>query len=220
MEDTCRAFYLDSETRPAKISLAFSQQLPEPKYYENGERKVLVLGSPVLNDHVNYEEIGKRLLEGKLEAFIRDINGSFLFVIYDKASRRLKIANDRFASISFYYRKSKDIFMGSTSYSYIWKEARSQDHFKIDREAFYEFISLGRLFGDKTYDRDSKFLNSASILTYTPAGQNLSLKRYWRPKGAVETRELKEGAVKRGAGFALHNGGFHKTVVMLYSQRI
>jgi len=164
-----------------KISLIFSNLYPPVRSYQRKDKKIFILGSPIYNDSINNETVKERLFNGRLEDFVKDINGSFLFVVYEGERKRLNIANDRFASISFYYRVDKGTFTGAINYSDIWREFRNRYDFKINQEAFYEFIYMHRLYGNKTYDSKTKFLDSASILTYQFDKTELEVSKYWQP---------------------------------------
>jgi asparagine synthase (glutamine-hydrolysing) len=52
---------------------------------------------------------------------------------------------------------------------------------RLNEEAFYEFIYMGRIFGNKTYDRDTAFLNAASIMRYECSAEKLTIAKYWDP---------------------------------------
>ena len=171
----------EKDMRLGNASLIFSRLQPQPKRYENEKRVVILLGSPVWRDKVDYETVRGRLLNEDITGFIREINGSFLFIVHDKYSGDLAIANDRFASIPLYYRLDGDLFTSATNYSDIWKRFSGLPNFKLNEEAFYEFLTMNRLFGDKTYDCSTCFLDSASMLRYSPNTSKVVVDKYWRP---------------------------------------
>ncbi|MBL7068235.1 MAG: hypothetical protein ISS34_00030 [Candidatus Omnitrophica bacterium] len=178
------------------ISLALSGIHPPLKSCENEKRKVFVLGSPIYNDRIDYERVKEALLNKEVEEFIRDVNGSFLFLIYQKFDKTLTVANDRFASMQFFYRMDGRRLFGATNYSDIWKRFRGTPGFRINEEAFYEFIYMRRIFGNKTYDRDTRFLDSASILKFKGNTGELKTDRYWRPNCDINGLTENENAHK------------------------
>jgi len=148
---------------------------------KNG-RQLIILGSPIYRGKIDSEAVSKKLFEGGMErSLISELDGSFLIIWHDEAASRLIVANDRFASIPFFYFYDDTAFMGSVNYHEIWKELSAQDKLIVNKEAFYEFIHLQRLLGDKTYDRKTKYLNSASILLFDENKSTLEFDRYWRP---------------------------------------
>lgn len=178
------------------IRLIFSDIYPRPVMIENEAKKIIVLGSPIYGGRINHEQIKEMLLKRKTEDFIKEINGSFLFAVYDKAESRLSVASDRFASVPFYYRIENGSFFGATNYSNIWRSMRGRHNFKIREEAFYEFIYMRRLFGSKTYDHDTNFLNSASIVVFKALTGTGCIFKYWQPDCNIKELPLDENARK------------------------
>ena len=163
--------------------VTYSKNLrPEPRIFQHNQKVLIILGSPICGERIEIDQVANRLLYSDItDSCIAGINGSFLFVIYDERDEELTIINDRFASVPFYYWLSDREFIGSIHYTDIWREVRGRPGFSIAEESFYEFIHFQRLLGDKTYDKCTKYLNSASILKYSLRGGDLRIARYWRP---------------------------------------
>lgn len=151
---------------------------PEPYIYETTGHVICILGNPILGECINKQDVAKRCLSER-DGFVSSINGEFLIIHLDKLEKTLTVINDRFTSIPFYYAHYKNIFLGSVFYKDIWKELRGHAGFKLNENAFFEFIWLQRLLGTKTYDNYSRFLPAATILRYD--GNKISLKKYWTP---------------------------------------
>lgn len=181
MDIICKNHLRKAGEKLDRVSLLFSDVYPTPKCFDEDDKRVYIFGSPIYKEKINSESLIRDLLIRHINDFVREINGSFLCLIYDKRKKELSIANDRFASIPFYYRVDNGIFTGATNYSDIWRQYRNRDSFKINEEAFYEFLSMKRLFGNKTYDHDTNFLDSASIITFQPDSGRLITTRYWQP---------------------------------------
>ncbi|MBU4376405.1 MAG: hypothetical protein KKD29_02875 [Candidatus Omnitrophica bacterium] len=155
---------------------------PKPFMCEAESKTLIILGSPIYRERMDSGIIaGEILKRGMDRSFVSEIDGSFLFILYDRATGIFSIASDRFASIPVYYFFDETEFVASVNYADIWRELCKKRDFAINQEAFYEFIYLQRLLGDKTYDSRTKYLNSASILTFSMQTGSLDVVRYWRP---------------------------------------
>ncbi|MDB4349667.1 asparagine synthase-related protein [Omnitrophica bacterium] len=194
MKETSLISSNSAKIQSNEMDLTFPALCPGARYYEDANKKVIILGSPIYNGKIDCYGVIEKLKDEPIENFITDVNGSFLFFLYEKEAARLTAVNDRFASIPFYYRDCNGIFAGSTSYSEIWKKHRNTAGFKIDEGAFYEFLFLRRLFGDKTYDCDTKFLDSASILIHSPDSKKTTVTRYWQPDCVIHNMPFPEAA--------------------------
>lgn len=168
---------------------------PAPVIADDGRNCVAVLGSPIWKERVDAEAVAEAWLRaGDIPAFMRGFDGQFLLLRLERASRRLVIANDRFTSIPLYWAESGDRLIAATLYSDLFSRLRRQSGFKLNREAFFEFLWLQKLNGDKTYDNVSRFLMPATMLTLGE-GQKVQ-SRYWRPDFAKSDRsESEAGAI-------------------------
>lgn len=166
---------------------------PKPFVYEDSNKKLIILGSPIYREKIDNSITAKEILKhGAEKSFLVSLNGSFLIVFYDKVKGILNVINDRFASIPFYYFFNEAQLVASVNYADIWNGLYGTKDFTINKEAFYEFIHLQRLLGDKTYDLKTKYLNSASILTFKAASGDPELTRYWRPDFGKQYRTAED----------------------------
>lgn len=166
---------------------------PKPSVYEEGDKRLIILGSPIYREKIDNITVAKELLSRRIDvSFASQFNGSFLFILYDRAENAFTIINDRFASIPLYYFFNDTQFVASVNYADIWSELYGTKDFAINKEAFYEFIHLQRLLGDKTYDAKSRYLNSASILTFDLGTGRLVIAKYWRPDFSKRPRSAGE----------------------------
>ncbi len=154
---------------------------PKSAGYEDENIRVIVLGYPILNGKPDKIAAAKYLAKGVSARFIRELDGSFLFIVHDKREGSLIFINDRFASIPFFYYFADDRFVGSVNYAEIWDELAVRGRLSINKNAFYEFICLQRLVGDKTYDLGTKYLDSAVILKYDICRGTVKIEKYWNP---------------------------------------
>ena len=165
---------------------------PPVARYEDENFQAVLLGSPIYKGAVDRQSTIRSLLGSFKEEFIRNINGSFLFLIYDKKDRNLKVINDRFASIPFFYYFDGNTFMGSVNYAELWSSLKNEGKLVVNKEAIYEFIVLQRLMGNKTYDKMTVYLDSASILIFDAVSGTVKSGKYWRPDFAKRRRPKKE----------------------------
>ncbi|MFQ5953591.1 MAG: asparagine synthase-related protein, partial [Kiloniellales bacterium] len=116
-----------------------------------------------------------------LASFARALDGSFLIFVYEPETPRLVIINDRFAAFAFYYRVVDGALWGALSFKQLFDELAAAGRARVAPEAVFEFLSLRRLFGCHTYERDTRFLDSASILSFRPGECEPGVEKYWRP---------------------------------------
>ncbi len=155
-------------------------EFPTLRIVESTQRVVLWMGCPLYQGRSgSFENI---LSTSPLESIdFKSFHGTFLFFIYEKSAQRLFVANDRFASFPVYFRKAKDHFMIALNYEHCWDLALQEGQRRIHAESFFELIALQRLLGSKTYDRDSFFLEYASLLQFGNKDASVRVHRYWTP---------------------------------------
>ena len=153
---------------------------PLPEIFDYKHFKVIVLGNPIYQNRIDKKGSAKFILDNEYESSnIQCINGEFLFIFFDTINRKLRIINDRFSAIPFYYINNESGFIGSFAYNDLWNYLKVRNQLEIRHEAFYEMIHYRRIFGNKTYDKQSNYFNPASILECTK--HNLSEAKYWEP---------------------------------------
>lgn len=185
------------ETEKLKLSLTFSDVNPPPLIKEIGDKCIILLGSPVIGDRIDREKAVKTVSEDTNlpERLSKEINGEFLFIIFNRANGGLKIINDRFTSIPFYYchNKVSGEFHATPYFTSVW-QIRKTLGLKINQEALCEFLFFQRLLGTKTFLHDVLFLPDASILDVE--GKELSLERYWQRNYQKNNASLEENAYR------------------------
>lgn len=162
--------------------LVFSEEnyLPRPFIVDTPNHWCCVLGSPIVGDRIDREQaISDYLNATDRRRFFAQLNGEFFFLHLDKTKGELSIVNDRFAAIPFFYAETSGGFIGSVYYSDLWTYLRSLPGFKIQSEPMFEFMGLQRVIGTKTYDNQSKFMPSASMMTVS--AEAVRIEKYWRP---------------------------------------
>lgn len=106
--------------------------------------------------------------------FVKKLNGSFIFAIYDFNKDKIIIVNDRYGSRPFYYTVNDNVFLFSSEIKAILKGGFIKG---LNHEAVADWFAFGKILGDKTFFEDITVLPPASILSYD--GQNLSIEEYW-----------------------------------------
>ncbi|MBS4048019.1 MAG: hypothetical protein KG075_16865 [Alphaproteobacteria bacterium] len=164
------------------------------------DKTFVIWGNPIVDGKVSYKAVIERFARHReIDSFARDLNGSFLILIYDRTAKTLSIINDRFASLAIYYRRDSHGLSISTSFKSLLDEVLRNGDAAIAPEVAFEFLYFRRLFGTHTYDRNIQYLDSASILTVAAQDSTLRIEKYWlpsfdqnHPSTASAARELAE----------------------------
>jgi asparagine synthase (glutamine-hydrolysing) len=134
-----------------------------------------------------YEEIGDKAFE--------KFNGSFCMIIYNMITNETIVANDRFSSCPLFYSFTVDKrLLFSTQLSPILHSPNLGEKLELDMSALFEFFALHRVLGAKTYYKNIKMLEPASILHYK--GGSISIKSYWEMNYQEERRSEKYYTIK------------------------
>ena len=152
---------------------------PQPLFLTIGDFIVIVLGNPIIVDKIDKKLCAQEIIQSNFNSKkIQEINGEFLFIFFNKNDCSLKVINDRFSSIPFYYFYDNNEFTASFAYNDLWNYLKQKNNFQILQESFYEMIHYRRIFGNKTYDKLSKFLDPSSCLTIS---NSINITKYWHP---------------------------------------
>jgi hypothetical protein len=154
--------------------------VPRTAVKDDSESRTFVLyGSPTVNDRI-VSDIGQL---GDLSRgpgiFARDLNGEFAVII--ETPDQVFIANDRFASHPIFYLSDALNLVISFSYLAIWRWLNKNNRLNIDSLAFYEFLHFQRLFGETTFDKATRVLPPATVLSFSKTTGDIKLDRYWKP---------------------------------------
>ena len=131
--------------------------------------KFLVNNDPEFILHL-YEEYRTDFAEK-----VKDLNGIFLFAIYDCNIHELVICNDRYGLKPLYLCERDNYLLLSSEIKAILQDASFKR--KINLEAMAEFFSFGYALGDNTLIEGIKLLPPASIFTYSNGKSEI--KEYW-----------------------------------------
>lgn len=159
----------------------FSSALNKPganNILENEDKNmVIVFGGDVFDFHEQAEGLilrGHRFLDIKSpaefllhayeeygEQFLKDVNGTFAFAIYDKKRDELILANESFGTYPFFHATDQYCIF-CTEYQPITKFP-SFDR-ALDYDAIAEFFTLGLPLGNKTFFKSLSNLDPGSVL--------------------------------------------------------
>jgi|GEM_PF-1145721 len=108
--------------------------------------------------------------------FIKELNGSFIFVIYNLMNKNILIANDRLGYLVHYYSlHNGNLLFGSEIKAILQEKTFKKE---LNDEAVAEYFAYREFWGDKTFFKRINLLTAASILTYN--GKKLSHDNYWK----------------------------------------
>lgn len=127
-----------------------------------------------------YEEIGE-------DAF-KELNGFFCFAIYNLTNHELLLVNDRFNSRPlFYYLTDQGTLLFGRQLSAILQPSEITQ--ELDVRSIFEFFTLQRVLGTKTFYKKIKLFPPATVLYYKNA--NISFFSYWEMKYREERHSEK-----------------------------
>ncbi|NIO36482.1 hypothetical protein GTO27_02140 [Candidatus Bathyarchaeota archaeon] len=114
-----------------------------------------------------YEECG--------EDFVKNLNGSFVIVIFDTDNRKMIVANDRFRLRPFYYAQNGERYLFASEVKAILEDKSFQK--MVCHEAVADFFAFEMILNDNTFFEGIKVLPPASIMIWSN-GQ-WSTRKYW-----------------------------------------
>ena len=155
---------LDNRVDLGELSIAYSLSDHIVSRYDDKNTYILILGHIIIDDKIQTSKVISYIKEGSIDKYYRSFNGLWLIIYYDKSKGFLTVINDRYASYPLYYHlESNDLHL-SLNYMDIFNANRSEC--RLDKFAFYEFLSFRRLIGEKTYDKAIVYLQGASKIDY------------------------------------------------------
>ncbi len=136
------------------------------------------------------------------EECLSHLNGMFAFAVWDRESRRLFAARDRFGIKPFYYYWDGDVFLFASEIKSLLEHP--QLNAEVDHCALQDYLDLQYCLGDKTLFADVKRLEPGYSLTWENG--KLHLACYWDmdfttqsvsfSDAAAQLRSLLEDAVR------------------------
>lgn len=184
--------YLDKTIGMGRVSLGILNPETQPIFNENKNMCIMMEGEIydyrdlkedlISKGHTflvnNDPEFVLHLYEEYKNDFaekVKDLNGIFLFAIYDCNSHKLIICNDRYGFKPLYLCKRDNYLLFSSEIKAILQDKNIKR--EVNLEAMAEFFSFGYILGDNTLIKDIKLLPPASIFTYYNGKSKIN--QYW-----------------------------------------
>jgi len=142
----------------------------------SGKIKKLKEKGHIFKDEENSAEFIVHAYEEYGDDVFRDLNGSFLLVIFDVDTPNITMVTDRFGTRPAYYAFKDDDLIFSSSIKGVlgyplplW----------LNEETLVEFLRYGRIgiLGDKTWFKGIRLMPPASKLRFT--GKSYTIEKYW-----------------------------------------
>ena len=161
-----------------RTSLGVLNNLDQPVVDPSGQYCIIFHGELYNNSSAlsDPEYILKLYREMDAEA-IKELNGIFHFVLFDKKLNVLKLVSDKFGLLPLYYSFSKEnlTFAGEIK-AILCDLSLSRE---IDYQSLADFFHYGQILGNKTLFKNIKLVPPASIITLSIENRKLTEKRYW-----------------------------------------
>ncbi|MFX0137759.1 MAG: hypothetical protein ACFFDN_29230, partial [Candidatus Hodarchaeota archaeon] len=109
--------------------------------------------------------------------FIKNLNGNFVFAIYDRKKDKLIVVNDRFGLRIHFYAVIEGTFLITPEIKAILKDNRYKK--ELNEEAVASFFAFGEFWEGLTFFKKIHLLPPATILTFDRS--ELILEKYWEP---------------------------------------
>ena len=176
--------YMEDNLLLGRIHLDIFKYPQQPVVSEDGSRRLVFHGELYGRNssdgaHGAAGDVPGYLLkrfEKKGDTCVRDLNGVFHFVVFDKAKHRLKLFSDQFGLQPMYY----SLFSGGIVFSA--KVAPLLEARGISREPDYQgmadFFHFGQILGKKTLFKHIRLLPPASILTFDGSTGKAEVTKY------------------------------------------
>lgn len=171
--------FLDNSFGLGKVSLDIFNPEPQPIFNKDKSLLIMMEGEIYgVQDSKNGPEFILHLYEEFGEEFknkLRNLNGTFLFAIYDKKKQKLIIGNDRYGFKPLYWCDRNDCLLFGSEIKAILQDKKFKR--KVNLSAMADFFSFGYVLGNKTLIEGINLLPPASIFTYSKGKTKIN--QYW-----------------------------------------
>lgn len=125
------------------------------------------------------------------EEILQELNGMFVFTIYDNIKQKLFIARDRYGIKPLYYYHTEKIFVFASEIKSILKHPSY--NIAIDKKALVEYFTFQNFFSNKTLFEHISILNPGSfICLHMDRDYKITRKKYWDFNFVCDTSLLSE----------------------------
>ncbi len=148
------------------------------KNFENFQ--IILIGNPIIENINNFYSIFKIYSNNnnKIKNELEKINGQFLVFINYFDKNKFLVFNDRFASIPLYiYKIDKNIYLSHLYYDLF--SIKKVQQLKLNNLNFLQVIFFNRMFGEKTFHNEIKFLLPSTFCKIF--NKKIYKYKYWTP---------------------------------------
>ena len=128
----------------------------------------------------SYKEYGKN--------FIKQLNGSFVFILHDFTNEKTILVNDRYGHNIHYYALYNDKFFFAPEIKAILQDKTFKK--ELNDEAVAEFFTFGEFWNTKTFFKGINVLPPGTILTNEK--KKLSSEKYWNFSYKIDHQKTQE----------------------------
>lgn len=123
-----------------------------------------------------------------IDRALKDSNGMFAFILYDKFYKKVHLAVDRFSQKPLYYYQEGDVFAAASSHSAL---LHLKDKWKINDQALRSYWKLGSVMIDSIWEGIKK-VDGSEIVTYDVSSKTITKERYWQPAFQTNTNGIED----------------------------
>lgn len=125
-------------------------------------------------------------------SFIKELNGSFIFLIFNLVTKKILIANDRFGfRVHYYYQEDNSFIISPEIKAILHIPSVTKE---LDSKSVAEFFAFGEFFGEKTLFSNINILPPATILTFE--NDKISKEKYWELRYKPDYSKTEDEFVK------------------------
>ncbi len=126
-------------------------------------------------DYGNDSEFCLYLFEELGKDFVKNLNGSFVIIIYNLKENELLITNDRYGLRPHYYAVNNGKLLFAPEVKAILKDETIKK--ELNDATVADFFGFAEIWGNKTFFKGIEVLPPASIMKFK--NEKISIKQYW-----------------------------------------
>ncbi len=189
-----------------ELSLLFTYLRDEPlkgeRFFSNENWTVFLAGELIDYSSVPFEKI-IQILELQNFNELKNLNGVFAIIAYNKKEEKLYVISDRRSQYPLYYYFNNETVLISSELSSF---CRLLKHTKLDEKWLYDYMFFHYPIGDNTFLENVKRLSYSSILIYCNKIEEMKIIKY------AETFRKKKNLLKGKDGIEYAKEVFKRRV--------
>ncbi len=176
---------VNSAEQPASNETASLLAMMEGEVYDYDAQRRTLEGLGHRFSSASHAELLLHGFEQFGAAFFRDLHGKFAAVIWDTASSKLHLVNDRFGMKPMHYAHSSGRLIFASEIKALLTDGTIEQGTNL--RGIAQFFTFGQLLGEDTLAEGVRLLPAAGWLTYDADADRVTLNRYWRLNGQFAT---------------------------------